>query len=74
MTAFAHIPATVEIRAALSAAVQIPAAKRTRLLPTEDGWSLVGPNGELIFRGLGRQARRQCLEAARERGIVAVFS
>jgi hypothetical protein len=60
----------LEIRSTL----RLPAAARTRLLACEDGWSLVGPNGELIFRGLGRRGRRQCLEAARERGIPVVFS
>lgn len=44
------------------------------LLPSEDGWSLVGPRGELLCRGLGLASRRQCLEKARELGITTVLS
>lgn len=74
MTALAHIPAAFEIRTSPKSVLGVPAGKRMRLLSTEDGWSLVGPNGELVFRGLGRDGRRRCLEAARERGILVVFS
>ncbi len=44
------------------------------LTPTEDGWSLVGPTGELLFRALGVRGRRECLEFARDSGLVAVMS
>jgi hypothetical protein len=47
---------------------------RLRLLPTGDGWSLIGPDGELVFHGLGLSGRRQCLEFAREHGALAVLS
>jgi hypothetical protein len=49
-------------------------ADRIRLLPSGDGWSLVGPDGSLLFYGLGHQGRRKCLEWARARGVLAVFS
>jgi hypothetical protein len=53
------------------------ATKRTtrlRLVQSGDGWSLVDPEGELVFRALGTNARRRCLEFARARGVLAVFS
>jgi hypothetical protein len=34
----------------------------------------VGPAGDLLFRGLGVRGRRECLEFARDHGIVAVMS
>lgn len=50
-----------------------PATERTlTLLETEDGWSLVDPDGKLAFRGLGTAARQQCLEFAREHGVLWV--
>jgi hypothetical protein len=45
-----------------------------KLLPSGDGWSLVGPNGELVFEALGTRGRRECLEYARARGVLAIFS
>jgi hypothetical protein len=45
-----------------------------RLLPSGDGWSLVGPDGELVFHALGVHGRRHCLEFARAEGVLAVFS
>jgi hypothetical protein len=45
-----------------------------RLLPSDDGWSLVRPDGRLVFRALGYRARQQCLEFARAHGVLAVFS
>jgi hypothetical protein len=50
------------------------AAHRFQLVPSEDGWSLVGPHGELVIREHGTASRQRCLEAARARGVLAVFS
>jgi hypothetical protein len=50
------------------------AAHRFRLLPSGDGWSVVGPRGELVVREQGTASRQRCLEAARARGVLAVFS
>jgi hypothetical protein len=44
------------------------------LRATEDGWSLLAPNGEVVFRGFGLASRRACLEFARESGVLAVVS
>jgi hypothetical protein len=44
-----------------------------RLHPDEDGWSLLTPQGELVFRGRGLDARRRSLEVAYERGALAVL-
>lgn len=45
---------------------------RARLLPSEDGWSLVTLSGRVLVRGQGYRSRRQCLEFARARGILAL--
>lgn len=56
-----------------------PMARETRTLrPTlrasDDGWSLIDADGELLFRGLGLGGRHQCLQAAHDLGLPAVFS
>jgi hypothetical protein len=50
------------------------ASMRLRLLPSGDGWSLVGPDGKLVFQALGSRGRRQCLEFARAHGVLAISS
>jgi hypothetical protein len=45
-----------------------------RLLPSGEGWSLVRPNGGLVFQALGTGGRRECLEFARAHGVVALLS
>lgn len=47
---------------------------RLRLLPSGDGWSLVGPNGALVFSALGVSGRQRCLEFAQAAGVVALAS
>jgi len=71
MSAIAHKPAAFELHLPREA----PARARTLMLkPSADGWSLIGHDGEVLFRGLGTSARRQCLERARELGVIAVVS
>lgn len=70
MNAFAQKPAAFEVRLGGKPAT----GHRLILLPTGDGWSLVGPNGELAFHGLGTAGRRECLEFAREHGVLWVLS
>jgi hypothetical protein len=55
-------------------AVQSVFGGRLLLRPSEDGWSLLTPQGELVFRGHGPEARRRSLEVAYERGALAVLS
>ena len=74
VTALAHRPAALEIRSLTEPFAQENRAQRLRLRPTEDGWSLIGTRGEVVFRALGTQARRACLEFARDHGVAAVFS
>jgi hypothetical protein len=70
MNTLAHRPAAFELRTS-----DRPAARSSLFLrPTEDGWSLVGPGGELVHRGLGTRSRRECLEYARDHGVISVFS
>jgi hypothetical protein len=47
---------------------------RVWLRATSDGWSLLDPSGKVLFQGLGQSSRRQCLEFARTRGVLAVLS
>jgi hypothetical protein len=49
-------------------------AARLRLLPSGDGWSLVGPDGALVFSALGLGGRRRCLEFAQSAGVIALAS
>jgi hypothetical protein len=55
-------------------AVQSVFDGRLLLRPNEDGWSLLTPQGELVYRGDGPEARRRSLEVAYERGALAVLS
>ncbi len=72
MTALAHTPSAFEIRG--PAALSDGQPERLTLRPTGDGWSLLGPDGEVVFHGLGRHGRHECLQFARDRGILSVFS
>lgn len=44
------------------------------LRATEDGWSLIGQEGEVVFAARGVGGRHQCLEFARDHGSLALFS
>ena len=74
MTAFNHHRAAFEISAADEPRVQSTAGGYLVLRPTEDGWSLITPDGEVVYRGLGIASRRRCLEIAVERGAATVRS
>jgi hypothetical protein len=47
---------------------------RLKLMPSGDGWSLLTPDGEVVFHALGTRARRRCLEVAQAKGVLAVLS
>ncbi len=74
MSSLAHIPAAFEIRALGAPRTRAEGHGPVKLLPSGDGWSLVGPDGELLFQALGTRGRRACLEFARAHGVLAVFS
>jgi hypothetical protein len=46
--------------------------QRLRLLPSGDGWALVGADGRIAFSALGLSGRRRCLEFAREHGVITL--
>lgn len=48
--------------------------ERFILRATGDGWSLLGPGGDVVFHGLGRRGRHECLQFARDHGVLSVFS
>jgi hypothetical protein len=74
MSAIAHKQAAFELRLPRDAAQRARPAHTLSLKPSADGWSLIGADGEVLFRGLGTSARRQCLERARELGVFVVVS
>jgi hypothetical protein len=74
MSAIAQKPAAFELRDGAEGRVRGATVQPLWLRPSEDGWSLMEANGEVIFRGLGRSARQECLELARDLGVLAVLS
>jgi hypothetical protein len=72
MSAVAHSRAAIELHSGIRLADGPP--DRVWLRPTSDGWSLLDPSGKVLFYGLGQSARRECLEFARNRGVLAVLS
>jgi hypothetical protein len=71
MSSLTHQPIRLQL-AALSPSRTIP--EFLRLLPTGDGWALVGQDGKVVFEALGTHARRRCLEFARARGVLGLLS
>jgi hypothetical protein len=74
MTTFHQNPAAFAIASAEKFDLRSIAGGYLILRPTEDGWSLITPAGEVVHRGLGTGARRRCLEIAYERGAPTVLS
>ena len=74
MSAIAPRPAAFALRLAGRPIVQTASAEYLRLRACEDGWSLIGASGKVVFHALGLQGRRRCLEYARAHGILAVLS
>jgi hypothetical protein len=75
MSALSHAPAAFAIHRIAESERAVSAATPTlRLMPSGDGWSLVGQDGELVFSALGAQGRRRCLQYARAHGVLAVLS
>jgi len=72
MTAIAHPRAALELHAGIELSEGPP--DRMWLRATSDGWSLLDASGKVLFRGLGSDSRRQCLEFARSQGVLAVLS
>lgn len=67
-------PAAIELRGDRRPRSRDEAVDRFYLRPTEDGWSLLNSGGRVLFRGFGLAGRRQCLEFARETGVLVVFA
>jgi hypothetical protein len=62
-----------DARMAEKPAAQSSAGRYLLMRQSEDGWSLLTPQGELVFRARGLDARRRSLEVACERGALAVL-
>ncbi len=74
MSAITHKSAAFEMRSGRQELARAAAMQRYSLRATEDGWSLLAPDGQVIFRGLGLASRRACLEFAHDSGVLAVVS
>lgn len=74
MSATTFPTAAFELRLGRDTLLRRPAGIQHMLRATEDGWSLLAPDGAVIFRGLGLASRRECLERARALGVLAVVS
>jgi hypothetical protein len=74
MTSLAHKPARFQIGPLADLRREVRAGVRLRLLPSGDGWSLVAPDGKLVYQSLGIGGRRDCLEFARAHGVLAILS
>jgi hypothetical protein len=73
MIAAAPEPAAFEVRVRDYARQRTGPAPRVSIWATEDGYALIASDGTVLFRGLGRGGRRQCLEYAREHGVLVVY-
>jgi hypothetical protein len=73
MNATVHRPQAIELRLDPQPYRGFASAQRLSLRATGDGWSLLAPDGSLVFRGFGVAGRRQCLEFAVDRGVLAVL-
>jgi hypothetical protein len=74
MARSAHTTVAFEIHRLGAAGARANAGAGLKLLPSADGWSLVGPQGELVYQALGTAGRRRCPEYARAHGVLAVYS
>jgi hypothetical protein len=74
MSSLTHTPAAIEAKMPDALHVLALGAGPVKLRPTGDGWSLVGPDEEVLFHAPGIRGRRRCLEFARNEGVLAVFS
>jgi|NGEPerStandDraft_6_1074524.scaffolds.fasta_scaffold132514_2 hypothetical protein len=72
MPLLAHPAAAYPVPRTAVATVAAPVVG-LRLVATGDGWSLVTPDGKLVFGAVGIAGRRRCLEFARAQGVLAVF-
>jgi hypothetical protein len=74
MTATIDRPAAFAIEMARTPDVRSIASGCLILRPSEDGWSLIDAHSKVVFRALGIEGRRRCLEFARGLGVLAVLS
>ncbi len=67
-------PAARESPSGFRERVQNQICTRLSLQPNCAGWSLIAPNGELVFEAPGTRGRRRCLDFARAHGVLAILS
>jgi hypothetical protein len=74
VTSLAHTPAASASRGGFRERVQRQICTRLNLRATDAGWSLVAPDGELVFEAPGTRGRQRCLAFARAHGVLRVVS
>jgi hypothetical protein len=74
MTSLAPHPAALVVRPGRRPWARDETDDRLYLRPTGDGWSLLNSAGGVLLHRLGLAGRRQCLEFARELGVLVVFA
>jgi hypothetical protein len=73
MTSLAPTQAARGLSGGFRERAQSQVCTRLSLQPNGDGWSLVSPNGELVFEAPGTRGRRRCLAFARAHGVLTIF-
>jgi hypothetical protein len=58
--------------ASASTSAPAPASTTVALSPTANGWAVVGENDAVLYEATGPDARRRCLERARELGALRI--
>jgi hypothetical protein len=77
MIAVAPKPVGFEVRARDARDYARPrtgTGRRVAIWVTDDGYSLIASDGTVLFRAPGRGGRRECLQYAREHGVLVVYS
>ena len=74
MSSLASTPLTLGVGGGFRERIKEEACSSLRLRPMQDGWSLVAPDGELVFHAPGLRGRLRCLRFARAHGILTIVS
>ncbi len=73
MVSLASTPAGAKVPAGFRDRVRTDTCVRLRLRPDGDGWALLAPDGELVFRAPGVLGRQRCLRFARAHGVLSLL-
>jgi hypothetical protein len=74
MSVFAHRPAALETPELGGSRVGADGSVVLRLTTNDDGWALLGVDGQLVFSAPGIPGRWRCLQFARAHGVLVVLT